>query len=405
MALFSYEIMDKEGKRSRGVIEAKDKFALYHLIKKDGVTIISSKEVKSQSRLSLSTALPFLSGVKTHDKITFAKNLAKMIEAGLPITKGLSVMEKEATGELKKILISLNQSISKGETLSSALTSYPNVFPSLFVSMAKAGEESGKLSSALENVSLQMEKSYQLNRKILGALVYPAVILALMIGIGILMMIYVVPTLTDTFVGLHISLPLSTRMIIAVSNFLKSYILFVLLGLVGLGFIFSFVARTASFKRFLDTFLLHTPIIKEMVKQVNSARTARTLSSLISSGVPIITSISITKDVLQNSYYKAVLDEIQTAIQKGQSIYTVFSVHGNLYPAFVSEMTLVGEETGKIGEMLMNVALFYEEEIDQKTKDMSSVIEPFLMIIIGIAVAFFAISMISPIYSIGDSIK
>ena len=144
--------------------------------------------------------------------------------------------------------------------------------------------------------------------------------------------------------------------------------------------------------------------MNEIVRQINSARTARTLSSLLSSGVDIVVAIGVTKDVIQNSYYKEVLDEIQMVIQKGEPISTVFSSHNNLYPLFVGEMAAVGEETGKIGEMLMSVASFYEDEVDQKTKDMSSVIEPLLMIFIGVAVGFFAISMLGPTYSLADAL-
>ena len=155
----------------------------------------------------------------------------------------------------------------------------------------------------------------------------------------------------------------------------------------------------------MDYFLLHLPIVGLIVKQINSARTTRTLSSLISSGVDIVVAIEVTKDVLQNSYYKEILDEVGASIQKGTTVSSILSAHEKFYPIFVSEMVSVGEETGKIGEMLMSVAVFYEDDIDQKTKDMSSVIEPFLMIFIGIAVGFFALAVIGPIYSIGDSIK
>ena len=155
----------------------------------------------------------------------------------------------------------------------------------------------------------------------------------------------------------------------------------------------------------MDTISIHMPIIGEIVKQVNSARTARTLSSLISAGVDIVVAIGVTNEVIQNSYYKEILAEIQQAIQKGEQISVVFLAHEKLYPLFVGEMVAVGEETGKIGEMLLSVAQFYEDEVDQKTKDMSSIIEPFLMIIIGIAVGIFALSMITPIYSLGDSIN
>ena len=405
MALFHYQIMDSKGIRSEGTLEAKDKFALYHVVKKDGVTVVSAEELTDKLNLTFLNNLPFLNSVSLHQKVIFARNLSKMIDAGLPVTRALSIMEREAKGEFKKILHSLSDSISKGNTLSSGMKGYPKVFSHLFVSMVSAGEESGNLSTALKNVALEMEKSYQLNRKVRGALMYPAIILCLMLAIGVLMMIYMVPALTSTFKGLGLDLPLSTRLIIGTSNFLVAYFLYVILGVIVL--IIAFIAglRTPRGQRYLDFVLLHTPSIKEMVKQINSARTTRTMSSLISAGVDIVVAIGVTKDVIQNSYYKEVLSEVAVTIQKGGAISSVFSEHENLYPIFVSEMAAVGEETGKIGEMFLSVALFYEEEIDQKTKDMSSIIEPFLMIFIGLAVGFFAVSIISPIYSIGDSIK
>ena len=270
--------------------------------------------------------------------------------------------------------------------------------------MVRAGEESGNLSLALQSVSLQMEKTYQLNKKIRGALMYPAVIFSLMVVIGVLMMVYMVPTLTATFVGLGIKLPLSTRIVIAVSDFLKDYFLFVVLG-----FVFAVVAliaflRTLSGQRIFDTILLKLPVISEIVKEVNSARTARTLASLVSSGVDIVVAIGVTRDVIQNSYYKEVLDEVGAVIQKGESMSLVFSKHEKLYPLFVGEMVSVGEETGTIGEMLSAVATFYEDEVDQKPKDMSSIVEPVLMIIIGAAVGLFAISMLGPTYSLADAL-
>jgi type IV pilus assembly protein PilC len=403
MPLFKYKIINSKGETETGTVDAKDKFAASHSIKKDNVTIVSIEEnQKEKSFFSLSFSL--FGGVNTHDKINFARNLGSMIDAGLPITRGLSIMERQSKGEFKKVLSSLSDSIAKGKTLSESMKDFPKVFSQLFISMVKAGEESGKLSLALNNVGMQMEKSYQLSRKIKGALMYPAVIFSLMIIIGVLMMVYMVPTLTETFVGLGIKLPLTTRMIIAVSNFLKSYFLFVILGTCLLIFGITVALRTSKGQRVLDTLILHMPIIGEIVKQINSARTARTLSSLLSSGVDIVVAIGVTKDVIQNSYYKAVLEKIQNTIQKGDQISSVFIDNDKLYPLFVGEMVSVGEETGKIGEMLLSVATFYEEEVDQKTKDMSSVIEPILMIFIGVAVGFFAISMLAPTYSLADAL-
>ncbi len=406
MPLFHYKVIDSEGKPVEGTMEAIDKFALFHVLKKDGTTIISAEEVKKTAlgSFSFSSIFSFVGGVGAHDKIIFARNLGAMIDAGLPITRGLSIMERQSSGTLKKILGNLNTSLSKGVTLSEAMKAYPAVFSNLFVSMVHSGEESGNLSVSLKNVAMQMEKSYQLTRKIRGALMYPAVIFSLMIVIGVLMMVYMVPTLTATFTGLGIKLPLSTRIIIAVSNFLKNYFIFVVFGMMGLVAAVVVAIRTKKGQRVVDTISIHSPIIGEIIKQINAARTARTLSSLLSSGVDIVVAIGVTKEVIQNSYYKEVLEEIQTTIQKGDQISTIFLSHENLYPLFVGEMVSVGEETGKIGDMLLSVAQFYEDEVDQQTKDMSSVIEPILMIFIGAAVGFFAISMLSPTYSLASSI-
>lgn len=406
MPLFHYKAVDAEGKTIEGTVDVKDRFDLYHFIKKDGLTILSSKEVRNNGGFDLSKFLPFLNSVKMHDKIIFARNISKMLNAGLSITRALSIMDRQTkAGTFKKILNGLNISISQGKTLSESMKDYPKVFSTLFVSMAKAGEESGNLSQSLQNVSLQLEKTYQLNRKIRGALMYPAVILFLMVVIGVLMMVYMVPTLTATFVGLNIKLPLSTRIIIWISNFLKDYFIFVIIGAVGAVLGLTAFFRTLGGQKMLDTVFIRIPIIGEIIKQINSARTARTLSSLLSSGVDILVAIGVTKDVIQNFYYKEILEKIQTTIQKGDQISAVFLQNEKFYPLFVGEMVSVGEETGKIGEMLSSVATFYEDEVDQKTKDMSSVIEPFLMIFIGLAVGFFAIAMMSPIYSLGDGIN
>jgi type IV pilus assembly protein PilC len=403
MPTYKYKAKNVDGKEYEGTHEAADKFALYRDIKKEGGQIISVTEGK-QGLGSLSFKLPFLGGVKMHDKIIFARNLGSMIEAGLPITRALSIMERQSKGELKKVLTKLGEEISRGVTLSDAMNLFPDVFSMLFVSMVRAGEESGNLILALKNISNQMEKTYQLNKKVKGAMMYPAVIFSLMAVIGVLMMVYMVPTLTETFKGLGIKLPLSTRIIIAISDAMKNYFLFMIGGVVALGVGFYYSLRTVKGKRISDFVSLRIPVIGEIVKQVNAARTARTLSSLISSGVDIVVAIGVTKEVIQNSYYKTILEESERAIQKGEPISTIFLEHDDLYPLFVGEMLSVGEETGKIGDMLSGVAEFYETEVDQKTKDMSSIIEPVLMIVIGAAVGAFAISMLAPTYSLVDAI-
>jgi type IV pilus assembly protein PilC len=406
MPLFQYKAIDRDGKSFDGVLEATDKYALFSAVKKDGASVISLKEKKSGLlSLTLGNIWPFGSGVSTHDKIVFARNLGSMIEAGLPLTRALSVMERQTQKvAFKKVMQNLGSALAKGTTLSDAMKSCPSVFSDLFVYMVRAGEESGNLSSALKNVGSQLDKSYQLTRKIRGALMYPAVILCLMVVIGVLMMVYIVPTLNETFAGLNIELPLSTRIIIGISNLLKSYFPIVLAIVAVIGILFFLWMRSSSGKRALDFVLMHMPIIGEITREVNTARTARTLSSLLSSGVDIMIAIEVTRDVLQNSYYKKVLSSVGSTIQKGEPISAVFQRNEKLFPPFVTEMVSVGEETGKIGEMLVSTAQFYEDEIDQKTKDMSSVIEPLLMVVIGLAVGIFALSVLSPMYSLADNL-
>ena len=393
--------------------EAVDKFALFHELKSEGLIVVSAQEMYEGGAGALSKlgsidlnhlSLPFIGEVSAQDRILFAKNLSSMLAAGLPMSRCLAVMMKQAKKDkLKKVLAGLDEDIKRGTALNAAMRKYPKVFNQLFVSMVSAGEESGKLSEALEIVGSQLEKTALLQGKIKGALIYPAVIFAAMIGVGILMMIYVVPTLISTFQQLNIELPLSTRIVIFISGALTGYGFYILIAAVLVIAAFYWASRTKVGMRMMDWAVLHIPIIGPLVKETNSARTARTFSSLIASGVTVVEALTITEDVVQNSYYKEVIRKAKKKIEVGQPIADVFAEAENLYPAFVGEMVAVGEETGQLSAMLLKVAVFYENEVEQKTKDMSTIVEPFLMIVIGAAVGCFAISMIGPTYSLVDA--
>lgn len=270
--------------------------------------------------------------------------------------------------------------------------------------MVRAGEESGKLSESLRVVATQMDQSNRLKKKIRGALMYPSIVLIAMVVIGILMLIYVVPTLTQTFNELGGDLPATTQAVIALSDFLAASPLLSLLILLVIGSGIVMGLRTKQGKRGFDYVMLHLPVISGLVKETNSARTTRTLSSLLSSGVDVVRSIAITRDVIQNSFYAAVLSEAEAKVVEGGSLSEIFQKYPNLYPPLVSEMFAVGEETGRLSSLLRETAEFYEDSVQQQTKDLSTIIEPFLMLIIGAAVGFFAISMIAPIYSLSSAI-
>jgi type IV pilus assembly protein PilC len=271
--------------------------------------------------------------------------------------------------------------------------------------MVKAGEESGGLPANLKEVAGHLEKAYNLTKKIKGALTYPLIILSAIGLVGVLMMIFVVPTLIKTFEEVGADLPASTKLIIGLSNFLSHHtILFVLCVLAfGVGLYFIFKIKKVS--EVFDSVILKLPVIGVIAKEMNSARTTRTLGSLLSSGVDISRAITITRDVVQSHPYKLLLEEARLKVEKGAPLSGIIKSNTNLYPVMVGEMMEVGEETGKLTDMLHDIATFYEDEVDAKTKDLSTVIEPMLMIFIGAAVGFFAISMISPMYSLVDNIK
>ncbi len=404
MAKFKFKAINIKGEKYKGVRDSADKFSLYNELKSEGDALISAIEINNKKPWYFSATAMFRT-VPEHQKIIFAKNLGSMIEAGLPLARGLSILQKQIKNPyFKSVITFLEDQIRKGKTLSEASSMHRDVFSNLFISMVRAGEESGTLSETLKIVGNQMDAMYKLKKKIKGAMIYPGIIISLTILIGILMLIYVVPGITATFKDLKVELPFATKLLINTSEFLKNNILLFILFVIIAFFLFYIFKRSKTGKNFFDFVVLKIPVIKDLVKETNSARICRTISSLLTSGVPFAEAILITSEIIENHYFKNLLNESRIKIEKGETISSVFLGNSKLSPIFVGEMMNVGEETGRLPAMLMEVAEFYENSVDQKTKDMSTIIEPVLMIIIGVAVGFFAFSMIKPIYSITENI-
>lgn len=408
MTLFTYTGTTKGGEKITETVEAVDRYAVYEIARTNGHIVSGISEKKGFSLkgiINTEKIDQLISRVKSDELVTMTRNLSSMIIAGLPLTRALSVIERQSSNpKLKFTLTSIREDINKGQTFHDSLEKFPKVFSSLYIAMVRAGEESGQLSGALKTLALQMERSSTLKKKIKGAMIYPLIVITIMMIIGAVMMIYVVPSITGTFTKMNITLPMTTKILIATSDFMSQHTILVLGGIAGFIFGFIYILKTHIGKKVFHYLFVKIPVIGPIVKEVNSARTARTLSSLLSSGVAVLSAITITRDVVQNVYYKAVLDEAAERVEKGTVLSEVFIEHNNLYPVLVGEMILVGEETGQISGMLEQLATFYETEVDQKTKDLSTIIEPLLMVFIGGAVGFFALAMISPIYSISDSI-
>jgi type IV pilus assembly protein PilC len=405
MPTFKYKIKNEVGEVVETIEDAEDKYVLLDKLKKqEGKEIISIEEVK-KSYINIAFLNTIFLRVKLQDKITFTKNLGAMLSAGLSLSRSLNILERQTKNEkFKNIIKNLSEEIRKGGSLSEGMGKIPKVFSSLFVSMVRAGEESGSLSESLGVIGQQLEKSYILKKKIKGAMLYPIIVISAMFIIGVLMLIYVVPTLTETFKELNVDLPASTKFIIFISDFLAENTLSAFLLIVSFIVAFIFALKTKKGKRAFEFLVLRIPVVGKIAKESNAARTTRTLSSLLSAGVDMVGALSITRDVLQNSYYKEVLKKAEEGIQKGIALSESFKEREDLYPILVGEMIEVGEETGKLSKMLLGVATFYESEVDLATKNISTVIEPFLMVVIGIAVGFFALSMITPMYSLSSAI-
>jgi type IV pilus assembly protein PilC len=384
-------------------VEAESRFAVYDLVQKEGGSVVSIAEgggLRLPQRLNLVIG----TGVKRQEIITMSKNLSAMLTAGLSLSRALSILERQSRNRhLREIAAHVSATITKGSTLHEALGEHPKVFSKLFIAMVKAGEESGGLAQALTVVSTQMERAEDLSRKIKGAMIYPSIVMGAIVIVAVLMLIYVVPTLTATFSQLRVKLPLATQIIVAVSNFMVNHTYVVIGSLVllvvgGLAFVRSPVGRAVVLR-----IALYAPVVGELVRETFAARASRTLASLLSAGVPVLSALSITEEVVGAPLFAKVLGEAALRVKKGDPLSAAFIEHPKLYPLMMSDMVAVGEETGKLAEMLLQVAEFYEGDVSQKTKDLSTIIEPVLMLFIGGMVGVFAVAMIAPIYSLSSA--
>jgi len=405
--IFSYSAKSKTGEIVENTQEAEDRFSLSRDLRSRGFSPLSitEKEEGLSNKLTALTSGMF-SKVSVNEQIIFTKNLSGMLRAGLALSRALLVLKKQTKNQkFSTVLTSITADINAGESFSLALSKFPEVFSKLFTSMVRAGEESGNLAGSLSDVGLNLEKSNSITKKIKGALIYPGVIMSAMVVIGVLMFAFVVPTLAKTFKELGVTLPVATRILIFFGNFFSQNLILSFALIFGIAFGMYLIFRAKFMEKYIDFVVLKFPIIRNLTKELNTARTARTMSSLLSSGVSITRAVEITEDVVQNIYFKKVLEDAKVAIEKGAPFSGAFEANTQLYPVMMSEMIQVGEETGKLADMLLQIALFYEEEVENKTKNLSTIIEPLLMIVIGAGVGFFAISMISPLYTILGSIS
>ncbi|MFH1522570.1 MAG: type II secretion system F family protein [Patescibacteria group bacterium] len=346
-----------------------------------------------------------IGGVNLTQKAILARHLSIMLKAGLTLSEALEISLEQAAGKLKKVLAGVYTSIQSGQSLTNSLARYPKVFSEMFVSIVRAGEISGTLEENLTNIADQLEKERELNSKIKGAMLYPMVVSIAAFGLGLAMAFLVLPKITPLFEGLKIDLPFTTRALIWFSHLIEEQGLILFLGLTGF-FIFMFWLVKKKFSRpVTHWFFLHLPIIKKITRYSNLSRFCGSLGIQLKSGLNIDEAMEIAKTTLGNYYYQQSLNKISLTVSKGTKLSEQLAYYDKLYPKLTTRMIKVGEETGKLDETLLFLAHFYEVEVDNSTKSLSTAIEPVLLIIIGLVVGFLALSIITPIYEITGNVQ
>jgi type IV pilus assembly protein PilC len=400
---FTYTAITKDGYRETATIQAANAAAAGHMLKEQG--LLPMELAPARSRASLS----FLKGfgrVSLAEKINFIENLSVMLKAGISISRALQIQVKQAkSAKMKKILTDIYSQVEAGKGLSEALGKYPKIFSNIFLSMIKVGEMSGNLDKSLEYLSIQLHRDADLRSKVKGAMIYPSVIVIAMVIIGILMSIFVLPQLTSVFKDFNGSLPMATRIVIGISDFMSNH------AILAIGLLLAAVAGVVAFyrsptgKRSFDIFFLHFYLINGIIRKVNLARTARILSSLLKSGIPIVQALEVSSQALSSVPYKELLAETSTTVKLGKPLAETLGKNPRLFPVLVVQMIQVGEESGTVEEILEQLAGHYEEEVDTTLKNLSSIIEPLLLLFIGGIVAILAVALIAPIYSISQNIS
>ncbi len=352
----------------------------------------------------------FLSGIFTRvpieDQVLLARHLAVMAKAGLPLLESVKMIQKETKSKsLKKILDQVVVDVSNGQFLSASLEKHKNVFGNLFINIIRVGESAGILAENLNYLADELKKKRELKKKVTGALIYPAVIFVATFGITGLLTVFIFPKILPIFKSLNVELPITTRILIWLSNALTNYGLYLILGLLALLLGIYGISLIQKVRYFLHWVLLKLPIFGNISRSVNLANASRTLGLTLKSGVRVVEAATITAESLTNLVYQRELLKAADLVQRGEALGPILEKHPKLFPSIVTQMVAVGEASGNLSETLLYLSDFYEGEVNEITKNLSNVLEPILMVTMGIVVGFVAISIITPIYEITSSIS
>lgn len=392
-----YTSLTKQGKRQQGDIDATSRQNAMLALKRKGLTVTSLLEMKNEK-------VPLFGHVSIVDKITFTRHLSIMLHAGIVLFDALQILEVQTHGKIRGVVAQVRRSVTGGSTLADALSEHGKMFGLYYINMVRAGEESGRLPEHLEQLAGRYAKDYDLRQKAQSAMLYPAIVMSLTGGLGVLIALFVLPRLTSLFSSFDFQLPLATRILFAISVFMTDYGIEFVLGLAASVVGLVLLSKSKFAAPFVHRVYLHLPIVKRIVKELNLARFSLVLGSLLSSGIPIRESIKTTSDVLGNKVFHKILMDSVPKISAGEPLSVVLEESPSVFPPFVTRMIAIGEESGQLESVLVYLSDFYENELDQSLKNVSVLIEPVLLIFIGAVVAFFALAVITPVYNFVDVI-
>jgi type IV pilus assembly protein PilC len=393
---YKYQGTNRSGSSVSGVMTAGSKAELQNLLKRQQITPTKMSEKGKEFNMPT-----FGGGVNAKELAIFTRQFSVMIDAGLPLVQCLEILASQQENKFfQKVLTTTRSMVEGGSTLSAAMRASPKVFDGLYVNMVEAGETGGILDIILQRLSTYIEKNVKLQRAVKSALVYPVGVLTVAGGVITLLLWKVVPIFATLFTGLGVTLPLPTKIVIALSNFIGSYFgLLILVALVGTIFALKAWYGTSQGRFILDTIVLKLPVLGLLMRKIAVARFTRTLGTLISSGVPILEGLDITAKTSGNAVVERALQKVRKALEEGKSLTEPLK-DSAVFPGMVTQMIAVGEQTGAMDAMLQKIADFYEEEVDAAVKDLLTALEPVMIVFLGTVVGGVVISMYLPLFSL-----
>lgn len=401
MKRFKYKAKNDKGELVEGEVEASSAEHAAKLVRQEGLFIIS---IKPKREIPLNFLKKFGSRVTPGDIATLTRQLATMVNAGLPITEALLILRSQAKGSLQKIVSQILADVEEGESLSSSMGKHPQAFSKTYLAIVKSGEVGGVMDEVLVRLADDLEKEQEFKGKVKGALIYPAIIIVGMIIVALVMVIFVIPRLTTLYEQFDAELPIATRLLVSFSGFMINFWPLVIIGLGAAVYGVKLYRGTEKGRKKIDELTFKAPLVGDLQRQIVLTDLTRTLSLMIGSGVSIIEALNISAKVVGNNVVSEALTDTTKMVEKGFPLAFAFSRHPDAFPFILSQMIAVGEETGKMDEVLSKLSHVFEVESDQKLKTMTAAVEPAILIVLGVGVAFLVISIIMPIYNLTTQI-